>query len=323
VNYRDYLKMALDADFGRADGSKTFKPTLFGRLDGLLDILTYMGQTSIPKDSDGLPTVGTHSSPLTIPGMGTVTIDAEVSTPSVTTYYDKRMYLKGSAGASTLFENLIWLRSSSTALNMLHVELSSERISINVIQWNRSTGKLAFEHHTGVDDTQGSLSHYRYLIEDSSGKQYFYSFDDQSGTGQDYMQIALFSPTATSTEGTVSIRERVSSTNPDEIRLGNICIGFSSGTGVSADSELTGEASGGTCAGHTDAINTKSGIMGPIFGIVNHSTWEESASDKGFPTSDWSTSGNREAWLTAGDGVSTSFNTRTEFISRFAAKPAN
>jgi hypothetical protein len=321
VNYRDYLKMALDPDFERASDSRTFKPTLFGRLDGLMDILTYMGQTTMPKDSDGLPSVGTHSSPLTIPGMGTVTIDAEVSTPSVSTFYDKHMYLKGSSGGSTLFENLIWLRSSSSSLNMLHVELSSTSLSFNVIQWNRVTGKLAFEHHSGVDDTTASLSHYRYLIEDSSGKQYFYSLEDANGTGQNYMQIALYSPTSTSTQGTVSLRESNSTSN--KIILGNLCIGFASGTGVTSDSELSGEASGGTCAGHTDAINTKTGIMGAIFGLVNHTTWQESASGKGFPTSNWSTSGNREAWLTAGDAISTSFNTRSEFISRFAAKPAN
>jgi hypothetical protein len=253
--------------------------------------------------------------------MGTVTIDAEVSTPSVTTFYDKHMYLKGSSGGSTLFENLIWLRSSSSSLNMLHVELSSTSLSFNVIQWNRITGKLAFEYHSGIDDNTASFSHYRYLVESSSGKQYFYSIEDSDGTGENYMQIALYSPTPTSTQGTVSLRESNSSSN--KILLGNICVGFAGGTGVSSDSLVTGEASGGTCAGHTDAINTKTGIMGAIFGLVNQTTWEESATSKGFPTSDWSTSGNREAWLTAGDAISTSFNTRSEFISRFAAKPAN
>ncbi len=322
VNYRDYLKMALDAEFERGSG-QTFRPTLFGRMDSLTDILTYMGQTSIPKDGDGLPTVGTHSSPLTIAGMGTITIDAEVSNPADTTFYDKRMYLKGSAGGSTLFENLMWIRSNSAALNMLHVELSSTRIAFNSLQWNRSTGKLAFEHHTGVDDTTGSFEHYRYLIESSSGKQYFYSLQDQSGEGKNYVQIALYSPTSTSTQGTVSVRESRIGGSSNEIRLGNLCIAFSGGSGVSSDTDLSGEVSGGTCTGHTDAINTKSGIMGAIFTLVGYTTWTQSASNKGFPTSNWSSSSNREAWLNAGDGITASFNTRNEFISRYAARPAN
>jgi hypothetical protein len=336
VNYRDHLKMALDAGFERAS-DRTYRPTLFGRMDNLLDIMVYMAQTSIPKDADGLPTIGTHSSPLTVDGI-TLTIDAEVSTPSDLTYYDKRLYLKGSAGGSVQFQNLIWIRSNSNVLNLMQVDLQDrwdtggasqgqdgtpDRISFNVIQWNRSTGKLAFEHHTGADDTTGAFEHYRYLIESSSGKQYFYSLQDQNGEGKNYMQIALYSPTATSTQGSVSIRESRIGGSSNEIRLGNLCVGFAGGSGVSADTDLSGEASGGTCSGHTDAINTKTGIMGAIFTLVGYTTWSQSATNKGFPTSDWSSSSNREAWLNAGDLVSASFNTRAEFISRYSSKPAN
>jgi hypothetical protein len=337
VNYRDYLKMSLDSQFKR--GTEEYRPTLFGRFDNLISILTYLGQTSIEKGPDGLPVVGTHNTTLSVSGMGTVSISAEVSNPASTTYYDKRMFLRGYADLNTnssydagtdllLFENLIWARSNSTELNMLQVELQDkngsagilDRMGFNVIKWNRSTGKLAFEHSSAPDDNSGQVEHYRYLVESSTGKQYFYSLQSRMGINTEYTQIAMYTPTPTSTQGTVSLRDI---RNNGDVWLGNLCVTFANGVGASSDNDPADEASGGTCAGHTDAINSKAGLMGVGNTIINtYDQWQDVATAKGFPTSDWSNTTNRNAWLNAGDAVTVSIGNRADFMNRFAGSPS-
>lgn len=338
VNYRDYLKMSLDSEFSRGDDE--WRPTLFGRFDNLLSILTYMAQTTIEKGSDGLPVVGTHNTTLTIPGTGTIGILAEVTAPSSTTYYDKHMYLIGyadlnsngsyDAGSDTsLFANLMWLRSTATELNMLQVELQDKSGSDGILdpngfqcsQMESFYGKLAFEHSSAPNDNTGQVEHYRYLVESSTGSQYFYSLQSRMGLGSEYTQIAMYTPTPTSTQGTVSLRDV---RNNGDVWLGNLCVTFANGVGASSDNDLNNEASGGTCAGHTDSINTKAGLMGVGNTLVNtYDEWQDVATQKGFPTTDWSNNTNRTAWLTAGDSVTVSIGNRADFLNRFAGTPSN
>jgi len=347
VNYRDFMKMALDPEFKRSSDGRTYRPTVFGRFDSLVEILGYMQQAGVSVDGSGLPAVGSYNVSLTLPERATtVRIIAEISATANTTYYDRRVDLIGfndangntalDNGEQLMINNLMWIRANASALNFMMIEQreSSRRGrainhgSLNVLKWDRTTGKFQFEYVSVPSDsvTNGNLEIFRAYVESTDGKTYAYGFTgkaDQTLSPADYLQYALYAPTSGTTEGTVSLREL---RTDSDVWQGNICATFTTGVGAVGDTTGDSEpASGGTCAGQAaDALNTKAGIMGFANGIRNATVWTAPFDDKGFPATakpDWSVAADRAAWLVAGDTVSVSFSDRTGFIAAWDGTP--
>jgi len=336
VDYRDYIKLSLDADYTRSNGGDDFRPTVFGRFDQLMEIMTYVEQSGIPTDANGQPDVGNHTGALTVDG-NAIAIEAVVTASASTTNYSRNMDVRGyldanangvvDTGEVQVFQNLIWLKATSTQLNMMQTELRDanndgtlDNFATNMLNWNRSTGNLRFERASVPNDSTGNtVDTSRILIESTGGKAWVYSFEAVAGaTG--FMQWGVYTPSVTATQGTVSIRDIRSN---GDIWMGNICATFSSGVGVSGDAisgYVEDPASGGTCAGQSDALNIKGGTMYPGFQVQAFTTWDQLATAKNFPFStaaDWSSTANRAAWLTAGEAIAPAFTTKTQFIGSF------
>jgi hypothetical protein len=346
VNYRDYVKIHLDSSckMTQANGSG-FKPTIYGRFDSLIQIMTYIQDSGIPTDDNGIPDLGIHTGQVTI-DMGTLTILMDVEAAQDTTYYDKRMTVTGFADTNAnnlqdsdepvLIDVLMWLRFTGTEFNFMNVDVgdydndnANESFSISVLKWELDTGKMAFEYVSDTSDsvTNGNLSHYRLLIEAENSKSWLYIFDGKASTGDssDFIQWALYTPDNSSEKGTVSIRQLRADTS--DVWLGNICAKFATGEGEPGPEPITGDtssASGGTCQGHvSDSLNIKTGMMDALTKIRVNTTYLETAEDKGFPGSaDYTaSSSDKSAWLSAGDLVSVSFSNRGSFIDNFDKQP--
>ena len=335
VNYRDYIKLSLDADYTRSTGGDAFRPTVFGRFDQLMEGMTYIEQSGIPTDANGQPEVGSHTGSLTIDGTA-IAVEVVVTASASTTNYSRNMDVRGYADANSnglvdtgepqVFHNLIWVKATSTQLNMMLTELGDadndgalDTFATNMLNWNRSTGNLRFERASVPNDSTGNfVDTSRILIESTGGKAGVYSFEAVAGaTG--FMQWGLYTPTSAATEGTVSIRDIRSN---GDIWLGNLCVTFLTGVGAAGDAIVddTTPAGGGTCAGQVEALNIKNNLMLPGTEVRNFTTWDELATDKGFPfatAADWSTAANRTSWLTAGEAIVPAFTGLTQFISRF------
>lgn len=343
VNYRDYLKMSLDENFKRTSNGRTFRPTLYGRFDNISTILTTMADSGVAMDG-GMPSIGSFNLNVTVEGQ-TVRVIGSVTAATTTTYYDRRVDIYGfsdSDGSTTLngsetkmFHNLMWMRVNGTTLNFMVVELgdrdsnaTNDTVSISVLNWNQSTGKMMFEYLSVTDDAinNANMESFRALIESTNGKTWVYGFSGKAASTRpvrDFMQWAIFTPTSTSTQGTASMYQLRTDGNTWQ---GNVCATFATGVGEVGDTTGDAEpASGGTCSGQVaDALNIKSGIMGAIFGIRGKTTWQENADDKGFPATannSFETEAARNAWLTAGESISTSFSDRTGFIAQWDATP--
>jgi hypothetical protein len=230
VNYRDYFKMSLDPEFYRASGSSTFRPTVFGRLDNLIDVFRYMTEARMPSDVNGLPVPGTHELILTISGMGTINIHVDVEATASSALYDRKMYLVGytdsnASGAydsgvdSKIFDNMIWIKSTTSQLNMMMNELQDRAgsdgimdvFTSTVLSWNLLTGAFAYEYATNPNDSNGSaFETYRVLIESTGGKSWVYGLQannaDEAASSNPYMQWALFTPSSGSTQDNFSWR---------------------------------------------------------------------------------------------------------------------
>jgi len=350
VNYRDYLKMSLDENFKRTSNGRTFRPTLYGRFDNIATILTTIASSGVAMDG-GMPAVGAFNVSVTVENQA-VRVIGTVSAASNTTYYDRKLDLYGFSdtdssgtlnGSETkMFHNLMWMRVSegtvntASTMNFMFVELgdrnsdaTSDTVSISVLNWNRTTGKMMFEYVSVTDDaiSNANMEVYRALIESTNGKTWVYGFSGKAASSRivarDFMQWAIFTPTSASTLGTASMHQI---RNDGNTWQGNICATFATGVGEVGDTTGDAEpASGGTCAGQvTDSLNIKSGIMGAIFGIRADTTWQETANDKGFPASTYNSFASdegRAAWLTAGESISASFSDRTGFIAQWDATP--
>ena len=346
VNYRDYMKMALDDDYRRSSGDDggTNRPTVFGRFDSVAQILGYLTSAGIAMDASG-PAVGTYNSSLTVDG-NDIRVIVDVTNTAVTTYYSRRVAVTGfvdtnnntvfDTGENQVVDVLMWVRGSATELNFMQVEQrddgdddSIDNRVVTILKWNRSTGSLQFEYVSDTDDSvnAGNLEIFRLLIESTGGKAWVYQFTgkaDATAGLPDFVQWALYTPSNTATEGTYSIRQL--RTNSD-VWLGNLCATFATGVGAAGEAipDDTEPAGGGTCAGQvSDSINTKVGIMGFASSIRAHTTSAETMEDKGFPANtspDFSVAAARSLWLAAGDSVSVSFDNRTEFIAQWDGTP--
>ncbi len=344
VNYRDYMKMALDPAFKRASDGGTTRPTVFGRFDSLTDILGHMESAGITVDADGLPATGEYSVNYTVDSQA-LRILASVTATSDSTYYDRKIDLIGfsdtnsngqvDGGEAVRVDTLMWVRATSSELNFMMQEGrdadddgDKDSMSLNVLKWNKTTGAFSFEYvsDTNEDQDNGNLEIFRAFIEGTGGKTYVYGWTgkaDPADDSADYLQYALYTPLSTETEGTVSLRQL---RTDGDIWLGNLCSTFTTGAAVVGDTTGDPEpASGGTCSGQvSDSLNTKAGIMGFAFGVRANDTWVETADDKGFPATantDLSVEANRSAWLDAGEGISVSFSNRANFISHWDGTP--
>ncbi len=344
VNYRDFMKMSLDPDFKRKGDDGTNRPTVFGRFDSMVKIIGYMNEAGITVDASGMPAVGSYNVPLTLDG-NSFRIVAVIASTSVSTYYDRTIDMYAFVdsngnqvlddGETLAFRNLMWMRSNTSSLNFMMVELGDrnsdttpDTVGVNVIRWNISTGNFQFEYISNPDDaiSNGNMEIFRAQVAATGDQAYLYGFTGKANPahgGGDFLQYALYSPTTSSAEGTVSLREVRPDTN---VWLGNVCSTFT--TGVASAGDTAGEAepaSGGTCAGQAAAsINTKAGIMGFANTVRGYTTWIASADAKGFPATanaNWSSESARAAWLSAGQSVSVSFSDRTGFISDWDATP--
>jgi len=336
VNYRDFIKMSLDADYSRSDGSSVFRPSVFGRFDQLVDGMTYIEQSGIPTAANGQPEVGSHTGTLTVDGTA-VALEVDVTASASAANYSRNMDVRGyvdansnglvDTGETQAFHNLIWLKATSTQLNMMLTELRDanndgalDNFAVNMLNWNRSTGNLRFERASVPNDSTGNaVDTSRILIESTGGKAWVYSFEAVAGAAG-FTQWGLYTPAVTATQGTVSIRDVRSN---GDIWMGNICATFASGVGVAGDTisgDVEDPASGGTCAGQLDALNIKGGTMYPGFQVQQYITWDQLATAKSFPfltAGDWSSDSNRAAWLTAGELVGPAFTNKTQFIGSF------
>jgi hypothetical protein len=343
VNYRDYMKMVLDPTFSRVGDVGTYRPGLYGRMDGTIQLFTYVEQSGIPVDAAGLPEVGSHSVPFTVNGQA-LRVLADVAATSHTAWYDRRMELRGfldsngngalDAGEQLAFHNLAWMRATAGQLNVMVLELRDHTqdtvpdvFSVHVLNWNRSTGNLRFEGFTLPDDaTDLPLESHRLLIEQSGGKAWLHGFSGSpvpGANGAQYFQYVLYSPSSTAAEGTFSLR-RLSGT---DTYFGNICGVFNTGAGedgVDVNGQVPA-AGGGTCQGQAaDAIQHQASVVAPSEELLTATRWVAGADSKGFPASahpDWSSPARLSAWLSAGEAITVSFADKAQFISRLDPAP--
>lgn len=347
VNYRDYFKMSLDPNFERksSDGGN-YTPGLFGRFNSMVEVLGYLSSANLTLDADGTPATGTQLGSVEL-DQGTILIQAEVSIPSNTLYYDKVLHIKGHPDMNSngviddneeeVLDTLMWLRSNGTQVNFMQVDEGSgeNRTSmyIDTLKWNTSTGELAYEYISDSNDTDESgnaqISHYRVYISGSNSKAWMYGLDaktDSTDANNNALHYAIYVPTPDTTQGTISIHDKRSSSLTF---LGNLCTTFSTGSGIAGSEAMPGdseEASGGSCAGQSaDALNIKAAGLPLGNSMRSETTYNALAGEKGFPIVSHATyttsSEATTAWKTAGEEISVSFSGRTSFLNDLDSTP--
>lgn len=330
VTIKDYVGMSLDPNFERCSSgsgaSETYKPTIFGRLSGAIEIIGYL-DSFLPRNGLGVYTNGEGTANITVEG-NAITVYYDVQDAAVTTYYDKsvgvRGYLNGNL-SQQVFANLMWIRNNSTNLNFMFMEFGDyfadngtngtdgeiDSTSYTVMAYNKTTGEMGFEYvsdsaESGVaastQPVNPNIEIFRFYVAGEGLEGQILSFaGDSASAGTNYMAFSVYGPNGdASTSATVSVNYDDST---DQI-TGLTCVSLPAATA----------ATGSACGGHTNALDLSGGtFVGAITDIRGYATIADVLEGKGFQSgtassTDWSDDTVRGNYLTDGAAISVGFN---------------
>jgi hypothetical protein len=342
VTVKDYIGMSLDSSFSRCSSgggaSDVYKPTIFGRLSGAVDIIGYLDRF-LPRDSSGVYTNGTGTAVITVDGIS-ITVYYDVEDAAVTTYYDKAMGVRGyltSDLAQQVFSNLMWIRNDDTELNFMFMEFGDnfddngtngsdnviDSTSYTVMAYNKSTGQMGFEYVSdsasagtgaGMDPVNPNMEIFRLFVAGEGQEAQITSYDGDSLTvTPSFTAFAVYGPSGdSSTEATASF-------NYDDLTdqiSGLTCVTLPAAT-----------ASGGAaCSGHTNALDISGSLGTAITNIRAYTTIANVLQGKGFQggtvsSLDWTDDIVRGNYLTDGASVSVGFDTIAELATQTDGTP--
>lgn len=343
VTVKDYIGMSLDSSFSRCSSgggaSETYKPTIFGRLSGAVDILGYLDRF-LPRDSSGVYSNGSGTAVINVEG-NSITVYYDVADAAVTTYYDKalgvRGYLDGNL-AQQVFANLMWIRNDTTELNFMFMEFGDhfddngnngsdgviDSTSYTVMAYNKSTGQMGFEYvsdsasaSTGAntDPINPNMEVFRLFVagEGQEAQITSYSGDSIAAGSPNFTAFAVYGPNGdTSTEATASFNHR--DPTPDTI-TGIACVALPAAT-----------AGAGPCGSHTNALDISGGLGTAITNIRAYTTIANVLQGKGFQAGtvsslDWTNDTVRGNYLTDGAAISVGFDTIAELGTQTDGTP--
>ncbi len=179
VTVVDYVGQALNSSYSLPSEEGSVFPTVFGRFEGDLEVLTAILSANGVTLTNGVPTPGSYDVTSTIEGTAfNVTFDATATTD--TTYYDVFVNNITVSGLGALTFNAL-MRNSATELNLLTTEFG-EFYSYSILNWNKSTGVLRYEYVSDRDtgsDATGQLETHRLYI-DADGMARLISFGGRS-----------------------------------------------------------------------------------------------------------------------------------------------
>lgn len=344
VTVKDFIGMSLDSNFQRCSSgggtSETYKPTIFGRLSGAVDIIGYLDRF-LPRDSAGVYSNGSGTAVISVEGIS-ITVYYDVADAAATTYYDKALGVRGyltSNLSQQVFANLMWIRNDSTNLNFMFMEFGDyfddsgsngnadgkiDSTSYTVMAYNKSTGQMGFEYvsdsaSAGVTGATAQPSNpnmevFRFFVAGTGQEGQILSYaGDSIAAGANYTAFAVYGPNGdSSTNATVSF-------NHDDVSdtiSGLTCVALPAAT-------ASGSAA---CSGHTNAIDISSSLGTAITNIRAYTTLANVLQGKGFQAGtvssfDWSDDTVRGNYLTDGAAISVGFDTIAESATQTDGTP--
>lgn len=342
VTVKEFIGMSLDSNFSRCSSgggaSDTYKPTIFGRLSGAVDIIGYL-DSFLPRDSAGVYANGSGTAVITVEG-NSITVYYDVADAAATTYYDKSVGVRGYLTASPsaqVFANLMWIRNNSTNLNFMFMEFGDnfddngsngsddiiDSTSYTIMAYNKSTGQMAFEYlsdtasaGTGAvtQPTNPNMEIFRFFVSASGQEGQILSYSgDSIAAGANFTAFAVYGPNGdSSTTASASFHH----VDVSDSITGITCVALPAGT-----------ATGGTaCGGHTNAVDISSSLSTSVSDIRAYTTLANVLEGKGFQSGtvasfDWSNDTVRANYLTDGASISVGFDSISELGSETDGTP--
>jgi hypothetical protein len=224
VNAKDYMGYQIDPDAERDNGSAI---NIFGRINSSLSIACAIMNLAPNVDaSTGYPSNGTFTVTFTSSSASVLTtycgfsasnvpspgesVSITTSTPADTSVYDKKMVitLDANMGGGT---QTFYLRTNSSAINILSAELNSDNLSRNIIAYDRTTRVGRAEYISGPNTivaNNGGTEFQRLYIDETNdvASMLSYSRDFNSMTVNRMSFSLVGKPATAGSEVAVSMR---------------------------------------------------------------------------------------------------------------------
>jgi hypothetical protein len=333
VNLNDFVGMAMDRRLVRCTASGTYTPNILGRLGNYIERLEYL-ESGLAVNTLGVLNVASGTLATTQDGTEMVIV-YEITATTDTTYYDRAIYVKGyddvdSSGTVTgadtvLFENLMWVRRTTTLVNFMGLEFSDkfdtngasgtdsviDTTSLVILKYNVSSGNLAMEFaqdsaSSGLTSVSAQpvapvLTTERFYSPTKSSNAYLVSYDGTSlAAGNGHTSFAANIPDADDSDFVTVSMNYESSSGADTI-TGTACVEVA--TQDSIDDDL--------CTGHTGAIEINTSLTTAQTAQIAYTGLLDYLDGLGFDSTtltDLSVGGTRTSWLTDGESISVSFS---------------
>lgn len=148
----------LDSDYECVDGNGSYTPSVFGRFSMTMLVLKVIGSNIAFEN--GAPKVGAHEFTEDVPVEGgTFPVSFDVNVTAVTSdHFDVKITVVGTAGGQTLISgNTIYFKNRNNKTNIMALQDNgSDRISWDVLYWNRSSGAMSYTYASRVDGDDAS-----------------------------------------------------------------------------------------------------------------------------------------------------------------------
>ncbi|KZZ57495.1 hypothetical protein A3762_10010 [Oleiphilus sp. HI0125] len=253
VNLQDFIGYHLESGYARSNDDGIFKPTLFGQLDGMFNVLGVLAG-GIP----GAMAAGTYD--FCVREDDTMTLDnVACPDPIDDTVFSVSVEVVDISTEQSLFDRAVqvsaggdpfvwyWIRNSVTALNVLQLEpVNQDRnaVGINTLLQNKETGEMRFEYLNVSDDSENDAQSklMRLLIEGGDDADvYFAAFEGNSGGPGTYhnafivaAESAVLADAAAFAEVSMNIEDQRDSTSASI--TGTICVDLADGSVTSSSS---------------------------------------------------------------------------------------
>lgn len=201
VHPKEWMGYQLDPSAVRENGSAI---NVFGRFDSAMRIGCAVMNLVTVDSSTGYPTDGSHTITFTstsqeimtskcgfdsdeVSGMTGLSISLTVTTPSDTTYYDKKIVFTLPTEMSGGTQNF-YMRVNSSAINILTSETNSNGINRTIVALDRTNDVLRVEYFSGGSTTSGGFNFYRlyYDATNDQGRLFGYESDASDSGGIRY-----------------------------------------------------------------------------------------------------------------------------------------
>ncbi|ASD64357.1 hypothetical protein [Bdellovibrio bacteriovorus] len=191
----------LDSDYECDD----YTPSIFGRFSQTMVILQVVGDNI--DFENGAPKMGMHTFTEDVPVEGgTFPVDFSVTVAAVTSdYFDVKINVTGTASGETMISgNTIYFKNRNNQTNIIASEDNGDnRLSWDVLYWNRSTGAMTYTYASRDEDT--SAAEVQKIVIQATGESRV--GHSMHNAGDNVFFTADFANGADSTEGTVGFRQ--------------------------------------------------------------------------------------------------------------------